>query len=120
MTKAEELKARTERFALEVVELCRQLPQTLEATKMKGQLLDAATSVAANYRAACRARSRAEFVSKISTVVEEIDESGFWIGLLVKTKLVAKSSVAWHAGEAEELLAIFIASQKTAQSRLRR
>lgn len=74
---AEQLKDRTKRFALHIVELFRSPPRTDEARVMGRQLLRSATSVAANYRAVCRARSKAEFVSKIGVVVEEIDESVF-------------------------------------------
>jgi four helix bundle protein len=70
-----ELKDRTKRFAVAVIELCRELPATLDAKRVGGQLIDSATSVAANYRAACRARSRAEFIAKLGTVLEEADES---------------------------------------------
>lgn len=86
---------------------------------MGGQLFDAATSVAANYRAACKARSHPEFVAKIGIVVEEADESGFWLELLVQTSVINSSVVAAHLAEASELTAIFTASHKTASQRKR-
>jgi len=119
-SKADELKERTERFAESVVRLARELPNTIEGRKIGGQLIDAAMSVAANYRAACRARSHAEFVAKLGTVVEESDESGFWLGFLVRTGIVGNAVVASLRAEAGELLAIFVASHKTASSRRRK
>ncbi len=76
-------------------------------------MLRSGTSVAANYRAVCRARSKAEFVAKIGTVVEEADETLFWLELLVETELVARSRLNGLLIEANELLAIFAASQRT-------
>ena len=78
-----ELQDRTKRFAVNTITLCRELPPTLDGRRVGQQLIDSATSVAANYRAACRARSRAEFISKLGTVLEEADESLFWLELLV-------------------------------------
>jgi four helix bundle protein len=116
-SKADELKARTARFAEEITQLVRSLPNTLEARKAAGQLFDSATSVAANYRAACKARSHREFVAKIGIVLEEADESEFWLGFLASTNIVDESAVARLRGEASELAAIFTASHKTATSR---
>jgi four helix bundle protein len=118
-TQADVLKDRTFRFAESVVKLVRELPNTFEARRMGGQLFDAATSVAANYRAACKARSHAEFVAKIGIVVEEADESGFWLELLVRTSVINGSAVSTHLAEASELTAIFTASHKTASQRKR-
>ena len=80
--KSEELKKRTKQFALRIVKLFRALPRTPEAQIMGKQLLRCGTSVAANYRAVCRARSRAEFIAKLGVVVEEADESVFWLEML--------------------------------------
>jgi four helix bundle protein len=110
-----ELKDRTKRFAVDVIRLCRELPRTLDATRVGGQLIDAATSVAANYRAACRARSRAEFIAKLGTVLEESDESLFWLELMVDADLVTNSRVERLLKEADELTAIFTTSVKTAK-----
>jgi four helix bundle protein len=118
-TQADALKERTFRFAESIVKLVRELPNTFEARRMGGQLFDAATSVAANYRAACKARSHPEFVAKIGIVVEEADESGFWLELLVRTSIVNSSAVTTHLAEASELTAIFTASHKTASQRKR-
>ena len=92
-TQAEQLKARTFRFAESIVRLVRELPATFEARRIGGQLFDAGTSVAANYRAACKARSHAEFIAKIGIVLEEADESAFWIELLVATSIVPDTLV---------------------------
>lgn len=86
---------------------------------MGGQLFDAATSVAANYRAACKGRSHSEFVAKLGFVVEEADEAGFWLDLMIATSVLAEAAVTLHRAEASELTAIFTASHKTASARKR-
>jgi four helix bundle protein len=111
-----ELKDRTKRFAVDVIRLCRELPPTLDGRRLGQQLIDAATSVAANYRAACRARSRAEFIAKLGTVLEESDESLFWLELMVDANIVTKMRVERLLKEADELTAIFTRSVKTAKS----
>jgi four helix bundle protein len=113
----QELKDRTKRFAVQVIRLCRELPTTLDACRCGSQLLDAGTAVAANYRAACRGRSRAEFAAKLGTVVEESDESLFWLELMVDSEIVSKDRVAWLLKEADELTAIFVASRNTTTAR---
>jgi len=112
-----ELQARTHRFALQIIELCRKFPQSPEGQHARSQLVRAATSVASNYRAACRARSRAEFAAKLGTVVEEADESDFWIGLSVDAKLVSAEQASLLAKEADELTAIFVQSRTTVTRR---
>jgi four helix bundle protein len=84
----DELRTRTKSFALRVVKLYRSLPRTADAQVMGKQLLRCGTSVAANYRASCRARSRAEFAARIGVVVEEADESGFWLEMLAEAGIV--------------------------------
>ena len=110
-----ELKDRTKRFAVDVIHLTRELPNTLDGRRLGQQLLDAGTSVAANYRASCRARSRAEFIAKLGVVEEESDESLFWLELMVDSTLVTLQRVAKLMKEADELTAIFVASIKTAK-----
>ena len=110
-----ELKARTKTFAVTVILLCRELPPTIDGRELGRQLLRAGTSVAANYRAACRARSRAEFIAKLGTVLEESDESLFWLELLVDSKIKPQSRVDKMMREADQLTAIFAASIKTAK-----
>jgi four helix bundle protein len=115
--KAEALKSRTAAFADSIAKLVRELPTTLEGRRAGAQLFDAGTSVASNYRAACRARSHAELVAKIGLVVEESDECTFWLAFIIRTKIMAESVVRPLLLEAEELLAIFAASHKTASGR---
>lgn len=79
---SEELKKRTKKFALDLIKLCSVLPQTLETRHAIGQVIRASSSTAANYRSACRAKSKADFISKLGTVEEEADESGFWLEML--------------------------------------
>ena len=95
----------------------RALPSTPEARVIGYQLLRSGTSVAANYRAACRARSRADFVSKMGVVVEEADESVFWLEMLADTNVLPTSRLAALVREANELLAIFAASQLMAKQK---
>jgi four helix bundle protein len=109
------LRVRTRDFAIRIVKLFQALPKSTEAQVVGRQLLRSGTSVAANYRAACRARSKAEFISKIGIVVEEADESVFWIDLLGTTDILPAQKLAVIAREADELLAIFAASQITAK-----
>lgn len=114
-TLATQLKDRTKRFAIRIVMMCRALPKTDEARIVGKQLLRSATSIAANYRSVCRARSRAEFIAKIGVVVEEADETVFWLELLGDTRIVQNTSSRQILREANELLAIFAASQRTAK-----
>lgn len=109
------MKARTKRFAVEVIKLCRDLPATSEGRVIAGQLMRAGTSVAANYRAACRGRSRAEFIAKLGVVLEESDESLLWLELIAESNLMPLSRVDRLLKEADELTAIFTASIKTAK-----
>jgi four helix bundle protein len=114
---AEELKRRSKDFAIRVVELSQALPNTREAWVLGKQVLRSGTSVAANYRAACRARSKPGFVAKIGIVVEEIDETVFWLELFAEAGVMLKKRMEALLGEANELLAIFAASQHTAEMR---
>ena len=110
-----ELKERTEEFALRIVRMYQALPRSEEAYVLGKQALRSGTSVAANYRAVCRARSKPEFIAKIGVVVEEADEAAFWLRLLVKSGIVSAKRMSPLQKEAEELLAIFAASQRTAR-----
>ncbi len=112
-----ELRDRTKRFALRVIKLCDSLPKTDTARTIRQQLLRSGTSVAANYRAVGRARSQAEFIAKMGVVVEEADESVFWLELLVESGIVRKNRLDSLITEANELVSIFVASQKTARGR---
>jgi len=112
----EQLRDRTKQFALRIIRLVRNLPKSSEAQILGKQLLRSGTSVGANYRAAGRARSKAEFVSKIGIVVEEADETVFWLECLVESGIVGEHLLKDLLTEANELVAIFAASQRTARS----
>ena len=109
----EELKQRTKQFALRIMELVGELPRTIKGKVIGGQLVRAGTSVGANYRAACRARSTAEFVAKLGVVEEEADECGYWLELIVESGLMPIAKVQPLLQEADELVAIMAASIKT-------
>ncbi|MDP9186563.1 MAG: four helix bundle protein [Verrucomicrobiota bacterium] len=110
----QELKQRTNKFALRILDLADALPQTRSGNVIAGQIIRSGTSVAANYRALCRAKSRADFINKTSIVEEEADESCFWLQLLIDRGLLAAGRVQPLLKEANELTAIFVASRKTA------
>jgi len=116
MTEQEILKNRTKQFAIRIVKLFRALPKTDEARIIGKQVMRSGTSIAANYRAVCRARSNAEFISKIGIVVEEADETVFWLELLVETEIISIQKMESLINEANELLAVFAASQITAKT----
>jgi four helix bundle protein len=115
MTK-EELKKRTKTFALTVISLVNELPNTKGGNAIGNQLIRSGTSVAANYRTACRARSTADFISKITIVEEECDESQFWIELIDESGMLRHDQVVDILKEANELTAIFTTSGKTARN----
>lgn len=110
----DKLKLRTKRFALAIIRLVASLPRTEAARVIGGQVLRSGTSVGANYRAACRARSRAEFTSKLGVTEEEADESLYWLELLGESGLMKGERIRQLMTEANELVAIFTASRKTA------
>ena len=112
-SQTQELKARTKAFALRIIKLTRALPRCAEGKVIGNQLLRCGTSVAANYRAACRARSRPEFLAKLGVVVEEADETVFWLEMLSEAGLVRKERLREIVPEANELVAIFSAAQLT-------
>ncbi len=111
-----EMKRRTKALRLRVIRLVQSLPRGRVAEVLGNQLLRCGTSVGANYRASCRARSRADFISKMGIVEEEADESGYWIELLVESGLVEGKCVASLCEEASQLVAITVASIKTARN----
>jgi len=116
---AEELKRRTKLFALRVLKLAAALPRTIEGNAIKGQLVRAGTSVGANYRAACRGRSRAEFVAKIGIVEEEADESAFWLELIIEAAFLKETRVKPLLEEANELTRIMATSRISASRKVR-
>jgi four helix bundle protein len=109
-----ELLDRTKQFALRVIKLVGALPRTIEGRAIASQLMRSGTSVAANYRAACRARSKAEFIAKLGTVEEEADESVFWLELIIESALITEHKIRPLLNEASEVVAIMASSKKTA------
>ena len=112
---SEELKKRTKRFALDIIKMVGSLPNNPAAKVIGNQLTHAATSVGANYRSACRGRSKADFISKITIVEEEADESSFWIELLLEAEKISGEKVDALLKESNELVAISVASIRTAK-----
>jgi four helix bundle protein len=119
MTERERLD-RTKKFALRVFKLVGALPRTIQGKAVAAQLIRSGTSVAANYRAACRARSKPEFIPKLGVVEEEADESAFWLELIIETDLLSAGKVKPLLTEAGEIVAIMASSKKTASRLLLR
>lgn len=113
----EELKRRTKDFALRIIHLIDTLPHTTTAREIGKQLLRSGTSVAANYRSACRARSKPEFIAKIGVVIEEADESAFWLEIIIEGKLLQHTEVESIRQEAEEITRIMSKSRATARKK---
>ena len=114
MKKSAELHDRTKRFALRVLHLIDRLPNTIGGRVVANQLARSTTSVGANYRAACRARSRAEFASKLGIVAEEADESLYWLELIREGNFLLQMKIASLLVEADELTAIFTSGRRSA------
>ena len=110
----EDLKRRTKQFALRVIKLVDALPKTTAGRAIGGQLVRSGTAVGANYRAACRGRSKAEFIAKLGVVEEEADESGYWLELIIEADLLKLELVNPLLQEANELTAIIASSRITA------
>jgi len=117
--KADDLKKRTKQFALRILKLVAALPNTVEGRAIGNQLARAGTAVAANYRAACRGRSRAEFIAKLGIVEEEADESAFWMELIIEAGLLKAQKVEALLGEAIELRKIMARSRISASRGLK-
>jgi len=111
---SDDLKKRTKLFALRILKLVAALPNTVQGRTIGGQLARAGTSVGANYRAACRGRSRAEFMAKLGIVEEEADESGYWLELVIEGELLKATRVQSLLDEANALTAIMSSSRITA------
>jgi four helix bundle protein len=109
------LRQRTQTFYIRVIHLCEALPRHLAAQRIAPQLLDSAGSTDSNYRAACRARSTKEFIAKIAVAAEEADESKGWLEALLAAGVPNEPETTALAQEADELTAIFVASEKTAR-----
>ena len=112
----QKLKDRTKMFALRVIKMSEVLPRTRAANVITNQILRSSTSLAANYRAAGRARSKAEFVAKMGVVLEEADETVFWLEMLVDNGIVSPTKMKELLSEATQLMLIFSASKRTARS----
>jgi four helix bundle protein len=112
-----ELKNRTKRFAVEIIKLCDELPKTSAGRAIANQIIRSGSSVAANYRATCRARSKAEFVSRIGVVEEEADETAFWLELIAEASLTSADRVRPLLQEADELTRIMVASGRRVRPR---
>jgi four helix bundle protein len=109
------LRVRTKAFALRILRMAQSLPRSDEARVIARQILRSGTSVGANYRAVCRARSRKEFIAKMGIVLEEADETVFWLELLIDATIVPPKKLHPLLAEAEELVRIFSASYRTAK-----
>ena len=115
-----ELKLRTKKFAHNCVKLAMDLPKNKLGSHLEGQLIRCSTSVAANYRAACVAQSKKSFVSKLGIVVEEADESNFWLEFIKDEELITGETIDSLFQESKELTLIFISSRKTAQQSIKK
>ena len=113
----DELKQRTKAFALRVMTLVEHLPNSPKGRILGDQLLRSGTSVGANYRAACRARSTAEFVSKLGNVLEEADECAYWMELIIEGGLLPEKRVETLLHEANELTPIFFTARRTTRAK---
>src|SRR3989339_1285667 len=111
-----EMKSRTKEFAKDIIKLCRKFPNDMEGRLIGNQIFRSGTSTAANYRAACRARSTADFISKLSIVEEEADETLFWLELIKEIEIVDKALLNPLMQENNEIIAIIVSSIKTARN----
>jgi four helix bundle protein len=116
---AAELKRRTKKFALDILKFIASQPSTEDSRSLRQQLIRCATSLGANYRAACRSRSRAEFIAKIGIALEEADESAFWLEILIEGRYTTRPVARELLHEADELSAILAASCITAKANAR-
>jgi len=113
------LKERTKQLVLKITFLADTLPETKTAKIISGQILRSATSIGANYRAVCRAKSKRDFINKLKIVEEETDETIYWLELIEERGMLSVEKIKFVKKEAEELLAIFVASLKTAKENLK-
>jgi len=117
MANPKDLKDRTKSFAVSIIRMVDKLPRSIATEVIARQLIRSATSVAANYRAACRGRSKAEFIAKLQIVLEESDETQYWLELLLELGSLDRQLLQDSMQEADELTAIFVTALKTAKSR---
>lgn len=109
----EDLKKRTKDYALRIIKLVGSLPKTQVGRIIGNQLLRSGTSTAANYRAACRSRSKAEFIAKLGTVIEESDESLFWLEIIIESGIMEKKLVESLLKETDEIISIMVSTRKS-------
>ncbi|MBW2006152.1 MAG: four helix bundle protein [Deltaproteobacteria bacterium] len=112
-----EMKRRTKEFAKEIIRLCRKLPDNREGRLIGNQIFRSGTSIAANYRAACRARSTADFISKLAIVEEEADETLFWLEIIKEMEILDDAFIDSLMEENDEIIAIIVSSIKTARKK---
>ena len=112
---ARQMQRRTKKFAIDIIRLTKKLPRNAEAFIFRKQIMRSATSTAANYRAACRSRTRREFIAKLGVVIEETDETMFWLELISDLSLLDKNTIEPVQKEAGEILAILLTSRQTAK-----
>ncbi len=110
-------KQRTKRLGIAVIRLVDDLPRSVAAEVLAKQIVRSSTSVGANYRAACRAKSTADMINKLKTVEEEADETGYWLEVLTESKILKQTQVTALAKETDEILAMTVASLKTLRAR---
>jgi len=115
-----DLKSRTKQFALRILRTAEAMPRTITGRALANQFARSGTAVAANYRAACRGRSRAEFIAKLGIVEEEADETLFWLELAIESGALPANRLSDLLEEANQLIAIFVASRKPARTSLNR
>lgn len=111
-----EMKDRTKELALRILKLARSLPNNSEGMVINRQLIRSGTSVGANYRAACRSRSTADFIAKLGIVEEEADETAFWLEIIIESGIIKKDLIEPLLNEVYEIVAIIVSSIKTAKS----
>jgi len=112
-----DLRERLVQFAIRIIKLCAALPNTPERRVVRNQLLRCGTSPGAQYREACRARSQAEFISKIESSQQELDETDYWLLILERTEMIKKAKLIPLQNETRELIRIFATSARTAKSK---
>ena len=117
MNSPEALRDRTKQFALRVIKLVESLPKKASARTIGNQLIRSGTSVGANYRACCRARSQADFIAKLGIVIEEADESAFWMELIIDSQIMKQEVIEPLLSESNELVKIFVASRQTGRKK---
>jgi four helix bundle protein len=113
-----ELKLRTKKFSIAIIDLVEKLPNSITGKIISNQIIRSGTSVGANYRAVCRARSDREFVSKLNIVLEEADETMFWLEIIIERKWINESEILSLHDEGNQLTAIFVSSLKTVNARM--